>query len=184
MLRSSLVLPLLCCHRRRLHSCHRCLLYPPSPLRHRSMRCLRISPFVDRSTSSLTGPDDRNTSLIRAFENARSSRRRRRQSALNERCGPPRDRTLSSSYRQRRLRRMRPSPPPPLPPLPPPPRRRRLHCRRLVVVLFGFVDISPARVAIGARKVEPPPGPDIQYEPDVVDLALPRAVVQQPQRVS
>jgi hypothetical protein len=31
---------------------------------------------------------------------------------------------------------------------------------------------------------ESPPGPDIQYEPDVVDLALPRAVVQQPQCIS
>jgi hypothetical protein len=79
---------------------------------------------------------------------------------------------------------MHPSPPPLPPPLPPPPRRRRLHCHRLVVVLFGFVDISPARMAIGARKVEPSPGPDIQYEPDIVDLALPRAVVQQPRRVS
>jgi hypothetical protein len=79
---------------------------------------------------------------------------------------------------------MRPSPPPPPPPLPPPLCRRRLHCCWLVVVLFGFVDISPAPMAIGARKVEPPPGPYIQYEPDVVDLALPRAVVQQPRRVS
>ena len=79
---------------------------------------------------------------------------------------------------------MRPSPPPPPPPLPPPPCPCCLHCLQLVVVLFGFVDISPARVAIGARKVQPPPGPDIQYEPDVVDLALPPAVVQQPRRIS
>ncbi len=38
-------------------------------------------------------------------------------------------------------------------------------------------------MAIGARKMEPPPGPDIQYEPDVVDLALPCTVVQQPRHV-
>jgi hypothetical protein len=79
---------------------------------------------------------------------------------------------------------MHPSPPPPPPPLPPPPRHCCLHCRWWVVMLFGFVDISPARVAIGACKVEPPPGSDIQYEPDVVDLALLCAVVQQPRRVS
>ncbi len=38
-------------------------------------------------------------------------------------------------------------------------------------------------MAIGARKVEPPPVPDIQYEPDVVDLTLPCTVVQQPRHV-
>ena len=38
-------------------------------------------------------------------------------------------------------------------------------------------------MAIGARKMELPPGPDIQFELDVVDLALPRTVVQQPQHV-
>ncbi len=40
------------------------------------------------------------------------------------------------------------------------------------------------RVDIGARKVEPLPRPDIQYEQDVVYLELPCAVVQQPRRVS
>ncbi len=38
-------------------------------------------------------------------------------------------------------------------------------------------------MVIGARKVEPPPGPDIQYEPDVIDLALPCTVVQQPRHI-
>ncbi len=38
-------------------------------------------------------------------------------------------------------------------------------------------------MVIGTRKVEPPPGPDIQYEPDVVDLALSCTVVQQPRHV-
>ncbi len=39
-------------------------------------------------------------------------------------------------------------------------------------------------MVISARKVELPPGPDIQYEPDVINLTLPCTVVQQPQHVS
>jgi hypothetical protein len=38
-------------------------------------------------------------------------------------------------------------------------------------------------VAIGACKMEPPPGADMQYEPDVADLALPHTVIQQPRHV-
>jgi hypothetical protein len=43
---------------------------------------------------------------------------------------------------------------------------------------------SRTSVAIGAGKVEPPPGPDIQYEPDVINLTLLHAVVQQLRRIS